>query len=936
MIAVILNNKICKPPDVNLKKTAFYAINLIINDNRILARGLYSVVSMTAHRDELLCNNNRGMDLELLSQHRSFPQVTKMKHFINLEIDRQSKVLRWLVLGIAVLVLAFSVIEVFSFSFTNIVILAVSIFVSALISKYEVKIPGTGIIFAPKIVIAFWGIIWLGVPGGTLLAACASLASLGAFRNRKSAWLSVISTDVFCTFNSAAIYYNTLGYLTSLQPAIGGENPLVPYEVIIAGFFMALTHYVMHSMLSFISCLLENGPPNSHKLRGIFLMPAASHAVSLFPTILSFLTFNHFGIEFGLVIVPIAVIGNLAYKIHSRRLEQHTKQISEASRIHLATVEALATAIDARDQVGVGHVCRTQLYSVGIGTVMGLPEDDVNALRTGALLHDIGKLAVPDHILNKPGRLTPAEMEKAKIHSSVSASILEKVGFEYPVVPTVKYHHECWDGSGYPEGLKGSNIPLTARILSVADAYDTLRGARPYRGSVSREDACNFLRAGAGTQFDPNIVSTFLRNLRSFDAEVDSQGLSYKYEADKLNAPAQSAVPNYVEQIKRANREVFTLYEMARDFSSSLNLDETLSLFTKKVAEFVPFDTCLVYLIDETNEFATAVYADGKHATELKGKRVKVGDGATGYVLKKCKSIENVDPALDFAIADIEMGKNYVAMASLPLLADEKLIGAVSLYSSELAIYEEEHLRLLETISRIAADAICKSVQHATTEIYALTDPMTGLPNARSLQMHFDKETARAKRSGNNFQLLVLDLDGFKAVNDTFGHKTGDKMLKEISKVIRGELRDYDFLARYGGDEFVAIVPDAESSSVIELCRRIEAAVNAFSLPVGEDNFARVGVSLGSAGYPNHGETFDQMIIAADKAMYLTKAFHKQRNARLEEQLSPKSESESTDSDSGTTVHEIAECDIILPATFENEVIVELDESHIIAYATVN
>ncbi|MGI8409385.1 MAG: HD-GYP domain-containing protein, partial [Pyrinomonadaceae bacterium] len=514
-----------------------------------------------------------------------------MKHFINLEIDRQSKVLRWLVLGIAILVLAFSVIEVFSFSFTNIVILAVSIFVAALISKYEVKIPGTGIIFAPKIVIAFWGIIWLGVPGGTLLAACASLASLGAFRNRKSAWLSVISTDVFCTFNSAAIYYNTLGYLTSLQPAIGGENPLVPYEVIIAGFFMTLTHYVMHSMLSFISSLLENGPPNRHKLRAIFLMPAASHAVSLFPTILSFLTFNHFGIEFGLVIVPIAVIGNLAYKIHSRRLEQHTKQISEASRIHLATVEALATAIDARDQVGVGHVRRTQLYSVGLGTVMGLPEDDVNALRTGALLHDIGKLAVPDHILNKPGRLTPAEMEKAKIHSSVSASILEKVGFEYPVVPTVKYHHECWDGSGYPEGLKGSNIPLTARILSVADAYDTLRGARPYRGAVSREDACNFLRAGAGTQFDPNIVSTFLRNLRSFDAEVDSQGLSYKFEADKLNAPAQSAVPNYVEQIKRANREVFTLYEMARDFSSSLNLDETLSLFTKKVAEFVPFDT---------------------------------------------------------------------------------------------------------------------------------------------------------------------------------------------------------------------------------------------------------------------------------------------------------------------------------------------------------
>ena len=643
----------------------------------------------------------------------------------------------------------------------------------------------------------------------------------------------------------------------------------------------------------------------------------------------------------AILILVVALTSQHLSKVHSRRLEQQTKQISEASRIHLATVEALATAIDARDQVGVGHVRRTQLYAVGIGTVLGLQEDEVNALRTGALLHDIGKLAVPDHILNKPGRLTPAEMEKIKIHSSVGAAILETVGFQYPVVPTVKYHHECWDGSGYPEGLKGSNIPLTARILTVADAYDTLRGARPFRSAVSREDACNCLRAGAGTQFDPNIVSTFLRNLRSFETEVDSNELSYKLEADKLNVPethsGENAVPNYVEQIKRANREVFTLYEMARDFSSSLNLNETLSLFTKKVAEFVPFDTCIVYLLDETNEFATAAYVDGKNIIDLKGKQVKVGEGATGYVLETCKPVENVDPALDFTVTDVEIGQNYVAMASLPLLADEKLIGAVSLYSSEIAIYEEEHLRLLETISRIAADAICKSVEHAATETYALTDPLTGLPNARSLQIHFEKELARAKRSGTNLQLLVLDLDGFKAVNDTFGHKAGDKMLKEISRVIRGELRDYDFLGRYGGDEFVAVIPDTEGASVIELCRRIETAVNEFALPTGEDTFARVGVSIGSSGYPAHGGTFDQLIISADKAMYLTKALHQQRNAKWEESVSPKAVPETTDSDSrDTKIEKITECDIIIPAVFENDVVVELDESHILSYSSVN
>ncbi|MGH9949531.1 MAG: HD-GYP domain-containing protein, partial [Pyrinomonadaceae bacterium] len=189
----------------------------------------------------------------------------------------------------------------------------------------------------------------------------------------------------------------------------------------------------------------------------------------------------HFGIDFIYVLAAASIAGIAAHSIHRRMLEQQTRLISEASRMHLATVEALATAIDARDQVGLGHVRRTQIYAVGLGTVMGLDESQIDALRTGALLHDIGKLAVPDHILNKPGPLTAAEMEKTKIHSSVGASILDKVGFSYPVVPTVKSHHEFWDGNGYPEGLKGESIPLTARILSIADAYDALREARPYR-----------------------------------------------------------------------------------------------------------------------------------------------------------------------------------------------------------------------------------------------------------------------------------------------------------------------------------------------------------------------------------------------------------------------------------------------------------------------
>ena len=234
---------------------------------------------------------------------------------------------------------------------------------------------------------------------------------------------------------------------------------------------------------------------------------------------------------------------------------------------------------------------------------------------------------------------------------------------------------------------------------------------------------------------------------------------------------------SYVEQIKRANREVFSLYELARVFSSSLNLHETLSLFVEKIGEFVPFDTCIVYLSEENKEFARAAFTKGKNSSTLKNKRVKAGEGATGFVLKKRQPIHKVEPGLDFSFHQLELVEEYTAMASLPLISEEKLIGAVSLYSCEMENYEEEHMRLLETVSRIASDAICMALQHAESESRALTDPMTSLPNARSLQMQFEKEAGRAGRNGGTFQLLMLDLDGFKAINDTFGHKVGDALI---------------------------------------------------------------------------------------------------------------------------------------------------------------
>jgi diguanylate cyclase (GGDEF)-like protein/putative nucleotidyltransferase with HDIG domain len=844
----------------------------------------------------------------------------------------QSRVLHLGLIAVAGAVLGLSIIEVVSISGTpsTIGVVLSSVFVSILLSRYEPRIAGTDIRISLKTIFGFWGVIWLGIAGGVLLAACSSIANRGVSASRRKRLASDVAADVLSTFFSAIAFYLSINYFED-----GGRLEIagklsVAYEMIFASCIMALTHFAQSQALTYLLRERAYGRRSRSNITRWLLVPATNSLISLLATIFFFIVFSHFGIEFGLVVIPVAILGHLSYRIHVRRLEQKTKLITEASRIHLATVEALATAIDARDQMGIGHVRRTQIYAVGLGNILGLGDDEINALRTGALLHDIGKLAVPDHILSKPGRLTPAEMEKIKTHSLVGASILEKVGFPYPVVPTVKYHHEYWNGMGYPEGLRGTNIPLTARILAIADAYDTLRVARPYRHAVSQEEACNFVRTRAGTQFDPRLADVFLRNLKIFDTEIRAQQLVYETDLDAVSVSDvidAGASPNYVEQIKRANREVFALYSLARDFSSEIDLGEILPLFTQKIRELIPFDTSVVYLLDEDKESASAVYVEGKHKAAFSSKTVRVGEGATGFVLKERVPSDGLDPALDFASSEPELEREYRAMASIPLIADDKLIGAISLYSSELSRYQDEHLRLLETVSRIAADAISKSLEHAVTENYALTDPMSGLPNARSLQMHFDKEVKRASRNESSFQLLVLDLDGFKSINDTHGHKTGDKMLKEIGEIIRSQLREYDFLSRYGGDEFVAIIPDTDSTDVMELVRRIEEAVNGFSLVV-EQTVARVGVSVGTACYPIHGETFDQIIVSADKAMYLTKSFHRKRAATLEpddRMLRP----------AVSLPEELAEFATVTGVTSEG-LILEVDETHIVSSSAVN
>ncbi|HEY6045895.1 MAG TPA: diguanylate cyclase [Pyrinomonadaceae bacterium] len=595
---------------------------------------------------------------------------------------------------------------------------------------------------------------------------------------------------------------------------------------------------------------------------------------------------SRFGLVYILMSLLVIAVPFWVYRSYFKKINLQTRAAEEMSRLHLCTVEALATAIDAKDQTSHCHVRRVQIYTEGLGRRLGLAKAELAALSAGALLHDVGKLAVPDHILNKPGGLTAAEFEKTKIHTIVGAEILSRVNFPYPVVPIVKHHHERWDGYGYPDGLMGEQIPITARIMSVVDCFDSVREDRPFRPGMSRSEAISLLQKGAGTHFDPHIVELFIHNLPQFEMEIASRGLDTTIHTsgdDNPIAPVQDEVARVREnasftaydQIRNAHREVYALYEIARKFGSSLEVEKTLSVLVDKVGHLVPFDTCAVYLFDEVKGYATTALTVGLDADALRDRCIAPGEGATGFALANRRSVNRLHPTLDFDGLEIREERKYKSMASLPLFKDDLLLGALSLYSTTLKEYSDNQLRLLETVTRLASDALANATHHAQAESNALTDQMTALPNARGLHVRFDEEVARARRNNRPFHVIMLDLDDFKLVNDTFGHKIGDRMLRDVADLIQSQLREYDFLARYAGDEFVALLPDLTALQVEELCERIERVVSSFSLKVHVDTRARVGISIGSSVFGADGETLDQLLIAADQAMYRAKSAHK-------------------------------------------------------------
>jgi diguanylate cyclase (GGDEF)-like protein/putative nucleotidyltransferase with HDIG domain len=755
-------------------------------------------------------------------------------------------------------------------------------------SSYPIRIPNTNASVTAGDTFTFLSILLLGVPAGLVLGAVDSLVSARRTTKRVTSWLGAPSMMAMTVFIAGNAFYYVLNFYANIGEApLGRTMPIRLDHLLVPLMVMTLLQYFLNGLSVATMMALKSRRSIWKFWRDGYLWTSWTFFASGVAAALIYGALTKFGFLYVILGVPVIAASYATYKIYFERVNEKTREAKEMSRLHLATVEALATAIDAKDQTTHCHVRRVQIYAAGMGKLFNLSDNEIEALKAGALLHDIGKLAVPDHILNKPGRLSAAEFEKMKIHTTVGAEILKRVDFPYPVVPIVRHHHEQWDGRGYPDGLRGEEIPITARILSVVDCFDSVREDRPYRRGMTREEASALLLRGAAKHFDPRVVDLFLKHLPKFDEEIKAEGLDMHGLTDEECEPRALTAADFrdrehesllaYDQIKNAHREVYSLYEIARTFGSSLDIEDTLSILVNKVGHVVPFDTCAVYLYDELKGYATAAHVAGRNAESLRNRCVAPGEGVTGFALANLRPINHIDPGLDFVGLELTPATRYRAMASFPLIKDQRLLGALSIYSIDLQDYTDDHMRLLDTVTRLASDALANAMQHAEAESHALTDPLTELPNARSMYIRFEQEVSRARRTNRPFQVIMLDLDDFKQVNDTYGHKTGDQMLREVARLLQGQLRDYDFLARYAGDEFVAIVQEIDEEQVDELRERIEQTITKFALHVRAGHYARVGISIGAATFGTNGETLDQLLIAADEAMYGVKSAHKER-----------------------------------------------------------
>ena len=710
--------------------------------------------------------------------------------------------------------------------------------VAILASGLKVQLPGIDGTMSVNFLFILLGVMELSLPE-TLLIGCLATLVQSVWQTRKGLDpVKVLFNVAGMMANASAFTYFTFHWLST---RFASNKPIL---LMIA----ALVFFFANTLPISVIIALTEGKSSRKVWSECYFWSFPYYLVGAAAVGLVGIINRSAGWETSLLVLPLIYWVYRSYRLYLGRLEAEKERVEvekrhveEIASLNMRTIEALALAIEAKDHTTHTHLQRVRTYAVEMAKELNLGPDQIEALRAAALLHDIGKLAVPEQIINKPGRLTPEEFEKMKVHPLVGAEILERVAFPYPVAPIVRSHHERWDGTGYPEGLSGEDIPIGARILAVVDCLDALASHRQYRPALPLIEAMAKVKEKSGSWFDPHVVEIIERRYvelermaQMTEETLGAQSLSKTVKVERGLAPAtgfertestQAGLENadFLTSIASARQEAQTMFELSQDLGVSLSLSETLSVLSMRLRRMIPYDSIAVYV--NRNGWLLPELVSGENFRLLSALKIRVGEGLCGWVAENCKPIVNGNPQVEAGYT-VDPAKHSTLQSALvvPLEGLNGVVGVIAMYQTSRDAFTPDHLRILLAVASKVAMSVENALKYQQAESSATTDYLTGLPNARSLFVHLAQEVARCRRTKSSLAVMVCDIDGFKQINDSFGHLEGDKLLREFSARLKEVCRGYDYVARMGGDEFVITAPGLTPEAATEKAERLNQA----------------------------------------------------------------------------------------------------------------
>jgi putative nucleotidyltransferase with HDIG domain len=575
-----------------------------------------------------------------------------------------------------------------------------------LASSFKVSLPGIEGTLSMNFLFTLIGILEMSLPETLLIGLASTLAQ---FYWKPARQLKLVQL----TFN--------LSQVTLCGAAAYGAYRLVSIYVLhapgpLALLAAAIVHFIVgtSAMSAIISLTEDKSAVKVWKESYLWLFPYYMVGAAI-AGLISFLN-RHIGWQASLLVLPPIYLLYRSYRLYLGKLETEKQHAERVSNLHLRTIETLALAIEAKDQTTGEHLQRVRIYAMELGRELGMNEDEAEALRAASVLHDIGKLAVPEHIISKPGKLTPEEFEKMKIHPIVGAEILEQVDFPYPVVPIVRAHHEKWDGSGYPYGLRGEEIPLGARILAAVDCLDALASDRQYRRALPLHEAMAKVAAESGVSFDPRVVEILARRYVELEKLATEQPLqappklSTDIKVERGLAPAagfaeaEKSVPgssvsakDFAITLEEAGQAAEALRDLGRKLGSGLRLNDLLALLAVRVKQLASHDSMAVYVL--RNEVLIPEFVSGDNFRLFSSLKIPMGEGLSGWVAQNSKPILNGNPSVEPGyLNDPTKYSTLRSALAVPLEAAGSVVAVLALYRTRQDGFSRGDLKLLEAI----------------------------------------------------------------------------------------------------------------------------------------------------------------------------------------------------------------------------------------------